>query len=55
MKGHDHQCLVLAQHCLDDEPTARYQDVEQLANHIQRAVEDWIESWRPDPIPEVGG
>lgn len=44
MTGHsyDSACYDLAKHFLSDEPTATEDDAEAFAQHIQDAIEDWL-------------
>lgn len=45
--SYDVQCLSLAQHFLDDEPCSDDRELYEkychsLAQHIQKAIEDWF-------------
>jgi hypothetical protein len=47
----DPACLTLAEHFLHDEPTLQ-RGADDLAAHIQQAIEDWIEDEKIHPEGE---
>lgn len=46
-RSYDSECFELAQYFLRDEPSLR-EGCSDLAQHIQDAIEDWIEAMKQD-------
>jgi hypothetical protein len=45
MMTYDQKCYDLASHFLSDEKGATVIDIQNLAQAIQSAIEDWLEDW----------